>query len=135
MRKVIFWSGLTVLIVFCFSLYGQSFWGGKTLTANEVKIKWGQTPFDIKSFTSSSYDIKAKMAYSIMTNKSLIGKTYDEIRLMFGPNDGFYFIDTYPAYIVQKGKNHSEETWQIVFRMDHAYKVRDIIMHRNCCEK
>ena len=75
------------------------------------------------------------MAYAIMTNKDLIGKSYEYIEENFGTHDGFNFIDTYPAYIIQDGKNHSEETWQLVFRMDNHYKVRDIIMHKNCCEK
>ena len=111
------------------------FGGGKTMSPKEVRVKWGEENFDLKKFREGSYEVKAKMAYSIMKDKSLRGKTYEEIREMFGSNDGFYFIDTYPTYIIQRGKNHTEETWQLVFRMDNHYKVRDIIMHKNCCEK
>lgn len=116
-------------------MHAQSFWGGKTMPAKEVKSKWGSEKYDAKKFKEGSYATKAKMAYSIMSDKTLIGKPYEEIRKMFGENDGFYFIDTYPTYIIQRGKNHSEETWQLVFRMNNHYEVRDIIMHKNCCEK
>lgn len=105
------------------------------MSPNEVNKKWGSTTFDSEKFRNGSYDVRSKMAYSIMINKDLIGKSIDEIRKLFGPQEGFYFIDTYPAYIIQRGKNHSEETWQLVFRMNNEYKVRDIIMHKNCCEK
>lgn len=135
MKKTIIVFGLLIVIVFSVAIYAQSFWGGKVLSASKTKAKWGNETFDLKKFKEGSYEVKAKMAYSIMTNKNLIGKSYENIRETFGPNDGFYFIDTYPAYIIQKGKNHSEETWQLVFRMDSQYNVRDIIMHRNCCEK
>lgn len=110
-----------------------SYWDSKTLTAVEVKSKWGTEKTDFKKFKDSSYEKKAKMAYSIMTDKSLLGKSYEEIRAIFGPNDGYFFSDTIPTYIVQRGKNHSEETWQLVFRMDRNYKVKEIFMHKNCC--
>ncbi len=116
-------------------IYAQSFWGGKTMSAQAVKTRWGSDSYDLKKFKEGSYSVKSKMAYSIMSDKTLINKSYEEIREMFGGNDGFYFIDTYPTYIIQRGKNHSEETWQLVFRMNNHFKVRDIIMHKNCCEK
>ncbi len=74
------------------------------------------------------------MSYSIMTDKSLIGKSANFIETTFVRHDGFYFIDTYPAYIIQEGKNRTEETWQIVFKIGKGYKVREIIMHKNCCD-
>jgi hypothetical protein len=128
-------SILSLMLAFSAVLWAQSFWGGKTMSTDEVKARWGSEKYDAKKFKDGPYETRAKMAYSIMMDKSLIQKPYDEIRQLFGPNEGFYFVDTYPAYIVQRGKNHSEETWQLVFRMDNSYKVRDIIMHKNCCEK
>ena len=135
MKKILISIGVTVAIVFSLGLFAQSFWGGKTMSAKEVKAKWGSEQFDSKKFKAGSYEIKSKMAYSIMTDKSLKGRSFEDIRELFGPSEGFYFIDTYPAFIVQRGKNHSEETWQLVFKMDNNYNVRDIIMHKNCCEK
>ena len=135
MKKILIAAGVFVIFIFSIFLYAQSFWGGKTLSPREVKEKWGSEPFELKKFKESSYDVKSKMAYSLMTDKSLVGKSYEDIRAMFGPNEGFYFIDTYPAYIIQKGKNRTEDTWQIVFKIGDGYKVRDIIVHRNCCER
>ncbi len=112
---------------------GYSYWDSKTMTPEKVKLNWGSQKADLKKFKDSSYDDKSKMAYSIMTDKSLIGKTYEEIREIFGPNDGYFFNDTIPTYIVKDGKNKTEETWQLVFRMDKRYKVKEIFMHKNCC--
>lgn len=135
MKKLLIASGAVVLILFSIGLGAQSFWGGKTMSPKAVKAKWGNEKFELEKFKIGDYSIKSKMAYSLLTDKSFIGKSHDEIRALLGPNDGYYFVDTFPTYIIQKGKNHSEETWQIVFRMDNDYRVRDIIMHKNCCEK
>ena len=135
MKKFKFFLGLISILLFSYFVFAQSFWGGRTMSAKEVKEKWGEALFDSKKFKEGSYDIKSKMAYSIMMDKTLIGKSIEDIREIFGPQEGFYFIDTYPAYIIQRGKNRSEETWQLVFRMSNKYTVRDIIMHKNCCEK
>jgi len=135
MNKMKIVVSIFAVIIASTVIYAQSFWGGKTMSARDVKAKWGSEKYDARKFKQGSYDDKARMAYSIMSDKSLIGRPFEEIREMFGENDGFYFRDTYPTYIIQRGKNHSEETWQIVFRMDKQFKVRDIIMHKNCCEK
>lgn len=129
---------ISILLLFTLSLAGvaaYSYLEQKTLSASEVKSKWGDQKADIKKFKDSSYEVKAKMSYSIMTDKTLIGKSYEEIRELFGENDGYYFSDTIPTYIVQRGKNKTEETWQLVFRMDNKYNVKEIFMHKNCCDK
>lgn len=113
----------------------QSFWGGKTMSPTQVKAKWGAEKLDPVKFKVASTEEKSKMAYSIMIDKNLIGKSIEYVRDTFGAPDGFYFIDSYPAYIIQMGKNRSEETWQIVFKLNNKYEVRDIIVHKNCCEK
>ncbi len=133
MKKTII-SISVVMILLSMVVVAQTFWGGKTMRPNQVKEKWGTEKLDLKKFKSADFSLKSKMAYAIMTNKDLIGKSYEYIEENFGTHDGFYFIDTYPAYIIQDGKTHAEETWQLVFRMDNHYKVRDIIMHKNCCE-
>ena len=74
------------------------------------------------------------MAYSIIKDSKLLGKSVKFIRENLGDPDGFYFIDSYPAYIIQQGKNHEEETWQIVFKLNEKYNVREIIVHKNCCD-
>ncbi|MBC7741034.1 MAG: hypothetical protein H7061_02475 [Bdellovibrionaceae bacterium] len=134
-KKIVTALAIVFAIIFSVALYGQSFWGGKTMSAKQIKTKWGAEKLDADKFRTGNYEIKSKMAYAILTDKTLVGKSYDEIRKLFGENDGFYFVDTFPTYIIQRGKDHSEDTWQIVFRMDRNFKVRDVIMHKNCCER
>lgn len=135
MKKSFIIISMILVAAFSIGIFAQTYWGGKTMSATAVKKKWGSDKFDIAKFKSGSDITKSKMAYSLMTDKTYIGKSYEEIREIFGPNDGFYFIDTYPTYIIQRGKNKTEDTWQLVFRMTNDYKVRDIIMHKNCCER
>ncbi len=131
-------SNLFLILFLIFNLtlaFGVPLWRGKILTSSEVKKKWGNTAFNAEIFRTETYSTKSSMAYRILTDKSLIGLDVADIRKKFGPPDGFYFIDTYPAYIIQEGNNKSEETWQIVFLLNEKYKVREIIIHRNCCDK
>ena len=81
-------------------LFANPFERGETLSSEKVKLRWG-TIADYKAFKSSDDAAQAKMAYSIMTDKSLIGKSIKEV---FGKPDGFYFLDRFPAYIIQEGK-------------------------------
>ncbi len=124
---------LISLIVFGVSaaLMAQSFWKGQTMSANQVAEKWGQESLDMTKFKDGDYSIKSKMAYSILTDKSLIGKNKKYIVDNFGSYDGFYFIDSYPAYIIQ---DQPKEVWQIVFKINSDRQVREIIVHKNCCE-
>jgi hypothetical protein len=134
--KKIFYAFVTfIILAFSASLLAETYWGGKTLSANEVKKKWGAKSYDVKKFRTGDLATKSKMAFSLMKDKNLIGKSYAEIIETFGQPEGFYFIDTYPAYIIQRGKDRSEDTWQLVFKIGDGYKVREIIMHRNCCDR
>ena len=75
------------------------------------------------------------MACSLIKEQKLfIGKDNSEIRKELGNYSGYYFSDMYPTYIIQRGKNHQEETWQIVFLIDRNEKISDVIMHKNCCD-
>lgn len=131
LHKMIFLFSILVFI----SLYAGSFWRGTTLSPKEVKAKWGDLPYNSTQFKEGSALIKSKMAYRILTDKSLLGKPVKYIRETFGSPDGFYFIDIYPAYIIQEGQKAGEDTWQIVFMLNNQYRVRDIILHKNCCDK
>ncbi len=129
--RVIVIAGILVLTTFIWA--AGSFWKGETLSAAKVKARWGQQSVDLTKFKSATIEDRAAMAYNIMTDKAYVGKSVEEIRELFGITDGFYFIDTYPAYLIQERKIQKNETWQIVFRLNGKYKVRDIIVHKNCC--
>lgn len=110
-------------------------WRGKTLSLHEVEKRWGKIEFNASGFKSGNVKTRASMAASLLKKqKELKGKSVQSIRELLGPNDGFYFTDVYPAYFIQIGKNHSEETWQIVFLLDRERRIDEIIVHKNCCD-
>ena len=136
MKKIFQVTFMLILsALFLVGIAAYSYMGQRQMPASEVKSRWGDQKADLKKFKDAPYEIKASMAYSIMTDKSLIGKSYEEIRELFGENDGYYFSDTIPTYIIQRGKKNTDETWQLVFRLDNNYNVKEIFMHKNCCDK
>lgn len=132
MKKIIIFISITAALA-GLSLYAQPFFGGKTMKKAAVQKKWGAEKLDFEKFKNGSYEIKSKMAFSIMSDKSFIGKPIEFIREKLGTPDGYYFIDIYPAYIIQEGTNSKEETWQIVFKLNEKFAVREVVVHKNCC--
>lgn len=132
MKKIILIISVSALLL-GITLYAQPFFGGKTMRQSEVKKKWGSEKLNYEKFKAGSPELRSKMSYSIMIDKSLIGKSIDFIRENLGSPDGYYFMDIYPAYIIQEGTSSKEETWQIVFKLNEKYEVREIIVHKNCC--
>ncbi len=124
---------ISAIFLIVAAVWAGPFWRGETLSATKVKKRWGQQSVDLAKFKNTKIENRANMAFNIMTDKSYIGKSVEEIRELFGSTDGFYFIDIYPAYLIQKDQLPKDETWQIVFRLNSKYKVRDIIVHKNCC--
>jgi hypothetical protein len=126
------------LIVLLFSISAfsvQHFWRGSTISESEASRRWGTTEFNSSKFKSGDLKARASMTASLIKNEpKYVGKTILEIRELLGPTDGFYFSDVYPTYLIQIGKNHSEETWQLVFLLDKNRKVARIIIHKNCCD-
>ena len=130
--KILFVSSLCII---SFVVLAKDLARGTVLKAKIVKEKWGSDKLDITKFKMSDETIRAKMAYAILSDKSLIGKDVTYIRENFGQPDGYYMTDAFPAYFIQSGKNHNEESWQIVFTLDTKYKVNKIFVHKNCCDK
>lgn len=126
---------LIIGVLFATALSAKHFWRGAVLSPSKVSEKWGQTSFGSKSFKEGDEKVRASMAYSILKNKKdFIGKSVADIREQFGTADGFYFADVFPAYMIQRGKSSSEESWQIVFLLDKERRVDDVIVHKNCCD-
>lgn len=122
------------IIVLSGVVFAYGYIEGKTMSSDEVKKKWGSEVYDAQKFKNGDYSLKSKMAYSIMQDKSLIGKKISDIKTLFGPSEGYFFTDTIPVYIVQRGKTKSDQTWQIVFLPDKKDRVLEVIMHKNCCD-
>lgn len=135
MKKIIFSLIGFILIITSIVIVAHPFNRGKTLSYNQTRQKWGESAADYPTFKAGDLNTRSQMAASLLKDKSLIGKSVSYIRENLGSPDGFYFIDTYPAYIIQEGQNRAEETWQIVFRINGQNStVRDIVVHKNCCE-
>ena len=73
------------------------------------------------------------MAYSLIKSEKYLGKSVSEIRQELGDPDGYYFSDTYPAYIITDAVNKGVDVWQIVFLIDKNRKISEVVVHKNCC--
>lgn len=111
------------------------FWFGKTLSAAEAEQRWGKQEFSIADFKASQVGQRSKMtATLIRRKKEWIGKPISEVEKQLGKYDGYYFTDWIPAYIINVRKDEKDDLWQIVFLPDTEEKVKDIIIHKNCCD-
>jgi hypothetical protein len=105
------------------------------MSADEAAKKWGRIEFDASKFRTGDEKTRASMAASLQKHeKDFRGKSVLEISDMLGPSDGFYFTDVYPAYLIQEGETHKDETWQVVFLLNNERRVAKVIIHKNCCD-
>lgn len=123
------------VILSCVSyVLAKHFWRGEILSANVVANRWGTETLNIDKFRDGDEKVRAKMAYSLLQKqKEFYGVFVTDIRNRFGAPDGFYFSDTFPAYMIQRSE--SEGSWQIVFLLNKERKVTEVIVHKNCCDK
>ncbi len=125
----------TIVILSAGFVLAKQLWRGKLMATSEVCKKWGEKPFEATLFKSGNTETRASMACSLLKNpKPMLGKDILEIRGLLGDHDGYYFSDMYPAYLIQIGKNHSEESWQVVFMIDKNEDVKGVVVHKNCCD-
>lgn len=135
MKKIVFSLAGFILIITSLVIVAHPFNRGRTLSYYETRQKWGEASVDYSKFKAGDLSTRSQMAASLLKDSSLIGKSVSYIRENLGSPDGFYFLDTYPAYIIQQGQSRAKETWQIVFRINGQNStVRDIVVHKNCCE-
>lgn len=125
---------ITAIFVAAAWVYASHPWLGKTLSATQVQQKWGKEAFDETKFKNAGQSERAKMAFSLMTSKKLLGLNTVEIRDRLGSFDGHYFSESYPTYLIQAATKKGEESWQIVFLIDKERKTKEIIVHKNCCD-
>ncbi len=135
MVKAIFGFSFGIILAVASVSGAKHFWRGEVLPIDQVGQKWGKGPFDLDKFKNAAEGDRAKMAYSLLKEKKkFVGKDAVAIRQEFGDWDGFYFRDSFPAYLIQSRTKESETAWQIVFQLDNDFKVADIFVHKNCCE-
>lgn len=126
---------LSFVLLFAVAAYTKSLIRGTTMSIDQVKKTWGSAKLDYEKFKVGDEKTRSSMAYSILSEKKLIGINVQSLREILGSPNGFYFIDSYPAYFIQIGRNHSEDTWQIVFALNSKYQVEEIFVHKNCCDR
>jgi hypothetical protein len=127
----------TVLACLCILTYlalAANPWIGDTLSVSEAEARWGKQEFSEESFKTGDAVVRAKMVYSLIKSKKLLGLSASELRSRLGDFDGHYFSESYPTYIVQRGEKKGEDTWQIVFLLDGNRKTKEVIVHKNCCD-
>ena len=136
MKKLFLFSILIfgVLCVGIWQVYAMHPWLGKTMSVSQVKKKWGEHPFDMEQFKNGDVEARAKMAYALINSKKLLGLNASEVRAKLGDFDGHYFSESYPTYLIQIAKSQKEESWQLVFLIDDKKRVKEIIVHKNCCD-
>jgi hypothetical protein len=134
-------SALLVLTTLSFgsALAAEKLWRGSIMNAESAAKRWGSAEFDSAKFKSGDVKIRATMAAALQKQLlkkegQFIGKTATEVRDLLGPFSGFYQTDAYPTYLIEVGKSHAEETWQVVFLLDRDRRVKSMMIHKNCCE-
>lgn len=109
---------------------------GEFLSVREVCRRWGDRPLDVEAFRSAEGDepARAAMACSLLKNQAdYVGMHSSEIGSLFGEFSGFYQTEFQPTYLIERAKTKSDDTWQIVFLINHDRKVTDLVVHKNCC--
>ena len=108
------------------------------MSTEEVCQRWGNQPLNVDQFKSAGEDetVRARMACSLLTHQSrYIGKDITDIYSTFGPAEGYYVSEGYPAYLIETAKTRAQDSWQIVFLADGGWQVSAIVVHRNCCDR
>lgn len=106
------------------------------MSSKEVCQRWGEKDFNADQFKAGDASVKASFACSLLKKqKQYRGLPLSEVRSTFGDYSGYYFSDMYPVYIIQRGKDRTEDTWQLVFLLTKDYQVSEIIVHKNCCDR
>lgn len=112
------------------------FWFGKIMDPPQVEARFGNVSFDVATFRRGEIPKRASMAASLLKHKkSYLGRTFKSIREEFGQHDGYYFRDSIPAYLIQRGAKYPDESWQVVFLPGDDGLVDDLVVHQNCCPR
>ncbi len=114
--------------------YAQTLRRGETMSLSVAEKRWGKRTFDAKVFREGSPEIRAQMAVDLIRSKIFLGKTTAKVREDLGSQDGHFFSDYYPAYILNEGWKSKVDTWQLLFLIDQKKQVKEVVIHKNCCD-
>lgn len=103
------------------------------LDTKSAEKRWGAKIFSPEGFKNGSLKLRAQMAASLQKGNHFVGKTPNEIKATLGPFTGHFWSGMVPAYLIEEGWNLNSDSWQLVFLLDDAGKVKEIRIHKNCC--
>ena len=132
MKKIILMC-LVLLAGVIFSGIGGEARRFTTMSVSEAKIKFGKLEFNEKEFFSGTIETRAKMAASLVEKNPFKGKTIHSVFEALGPSDGHYFSERIPAYFIFRREKNNEDSWQILFMPDENDKIKETVIHKNCC--
>lgn len=108
----------------------------KFMDISEAKKRWGHEQFNPEIFKKGDAKTKASMAVSLIEDKRYIGKTRQDVRKELGDFSGHYFSESIPTYIIHEGwQKEGEDTWQLVFLLNRDRVIKEVRIHKNCCER
>ena len=140
-KKKVFIILAFVIVVFSVLAYGVAKMFIRPMdymSTKKVCKRWGEEPFNEAKFKSVTGDegepIRAKMTCSLLKNQNkYIGVDSLEIRKRLGDHSGYFFSESFPAYIINQATEKDSNVWQILFFVDGDHKVSEIVVHKNCC--
>ncbi len=138
MKKIFLSAG--IFIAFCAAIaYGAAKMHLRPMEYMSLKKtcrRWGEQPFNEEQFKAAGGDraVRAKMTCSLLKNqKKYIGLDSLEIRKRLGDYTGYFFSESFPAYMINSAAEKDKNAWQILFFVDGEHKVSEIVVHKNCC--
>lgn len=108
----------------------RDFFGLTTMSLKTAEKAWGADEFSPEVFRIGSKEERASQVVSLIRSKRYIGEELATVKSELGQHDGYYNSDEIPAYILPdlNGSN-----WALVFVPGEQGKVRDVIIHKECC--
>ncbi|NBX76562.1 MAG: hypothetical protein EBQ92_08400 [Proteobacteria bacterium] len=104
------------------------------MTLSQAEKRWGKKDFSPEEFKRETANNRAKMAVNLIKKKQFIGKRPAEIKKALGEFSGHFWSDNIPTYLIEEGWNQKTDSWQLVFLLDNAGNVKEVRIHKNCCD-
>lgn len=102
------------------------------LNSSQVKAKWGVSKNKIEDFNKSDLKSKAKMAFSILEDQSLLKKNKDQIVKLFGEPDSYFFSEQNLTYLISKDLT-TKQRWALTFLINSDLQVEKVQVVKTCC--
>ena len=98
-----------------------------------MEKRWDSKEFSQSEFKDGTVKVRAQMAFSLIKGKSFVGRTTEEVKNTLGNFTGYFWSNSVPAYLIDEGWTKNLDSWQIVFLIDDSGKVKEVKVHKNCC--